>query len=546
LLVKCKNIDENVWQSRIMCLSLYHNLKTKTMTKIKLYHHQVIATNRMAKKDKGIICMPTGTGKTYCQAAVIAKDIEDNPGFRMYVVNAPRIILTYQLLNEVYGFLTKAKIEPMLMFVHSGGMNDERDINIIRENAKMQDIKTSDINATTSVAGVASTIQKAKEANLPVIFFSTYNSADRIQAARRLTLTEQKISIVLNDEAHYLIQEQFHPIIYILKTDRCYFFTATIINGESENGMGMNNEKDYGKVIYQMVPRQAIDLGYMVRPRLHFIRTHENVNDVRYEKGLNRIIEQGFQQHQEMLRIEHQGKTTAKVLVSVRGTTDIANFIGIENSDNDPPSHEFIKLRAEGVQIYAVSSNGAINNSINGHGGYSRQEFLRRLKEDGINPDKEILVLHYDILSEGIDISGFSGIMPLRPLSKSKFLQTFGRAARPDAEDKKRIDKKQLSPNDLVNMNKPFAYIILPNVYIGNEDDKSYVQNLVDELRELNFQPSDIATFPPKRGTGGGTGEIGTGDRNEMINIYTELEDALKASLLGKLTPEELYKEQFE
>lgn len=513
--------------------------------KIKLYPHQKSATKMMAKKDKGIICMPTGTGKTFCQAAVIAKDIKKNPGFRMYVVNAPRIILTYQLLNEVYGFLTKERVESLLMFVHSGGMNDERDINIIRENAVINGMKTSDINATTNVAGVASTIEKAKELDLPIIFFSTYNSADRIQAARRMTETKQKISIVLNDEAHYLIQEQFHPIIHILKTDRLYFFTATIINGESENGRHMNNEKAFGKILHQMVPREAIDLGYLIRPRLHFIKTRENVNDVRYEKGLNRIIEQGFRQHEGMLLVEHQGNTTPKVLVSVRGTQDIVNFIGIENKENSDPSIEFQRLRNQGVEIYAVSSNGSIHNSINGNNKYSRQEFLRSLKEDGTNPDKKILVLHYDILSEGIDISGFSAIMPLRTLSKSKFLQTFGRCARPDAEDKKRIDKGQLDPNDLDNMNKPFAYIILPNMYIGNEDDSKYVQNLVEELRELNFQPSDIIINPPIRGVGTEPREVKITLRNETINIFTDLEDALKASLLGEMTDEEVFNEYF-
>ncbi len=44
--------------------------------------------------------------------------------------------------------------------------------------------------------------------------------------------------------------------------------------------------------------------------------------------------------------------------------------------------------------------------------------------------------------------------MPLRNLSKSKFLQTFGRAARPDSEDRKRIDSKKVGVNDLDKMNK--------------------------------------------------------------------------------------------
>lgn len=48
--------------------------------------------------------MPTGTGKTFVQAGIIAEDIISNPGFRVYVINAPRIMLSYQLLEEVFKF----------------------------------------------------------------------------------------------------------------------------------------------------------------------------------------------------------------------------------------------------------------------------------------------------------------------------------------------------------------------------------------------------------------------------------------------------------
>lgn len=70
----------------------------------RLYDYQKDAVEKCATNDKGIVCMPTGVGKTFCQAAIIADDILNHRGdFRMYVVNAPRIVLTYQLLKEVYG-----------------------------------------------------------------------------------------------------------------------------------------------------------------------------------------------------------------------------------------------------------------------------------------------------------------------------------------------------------------------------------------------------------------------------------------------------------
>ena len=66
----------------------------------KLYDYQLKAVEATDKNEKGIVCMPTGTGKTFVQASVIAKEILEKGGeFGVYVINAPRIMLSYQLLK---------------------------------------------------------------------------------------------------------------------------------------------------------------------------------------------------------------------------------------------------------------------------------------------------------------------------------------------------------------------------------------------------------------------------------------------------------------
>jgi len=441
----------------------------------RLYPYQKDAVSSAIASDKGIVCMPTGVGKSFCQSAIIADDIIKNGDFQMYVVNAPRIVLTYQLLKEVYGFLVDAKIEARYMFVHSGGKINEKELEDIRIKANLDgaNIPFSEIGSGTSVRDIREMIGKAKAQNLPLIFFSTYNSAERIEEARD---GFEPMSIILNDEAHYLVQEQFHDILHILKSNRCYFFTATTISTPSDTGRGMNNVESYGEILYSMTPRQAIDLGKMVRPRLHFVITEGVYNTEDYNKSINKIIKDTFEQHGKILT-----KTFPKVLVSAKGTQDIINFLR---------SREYAQLTQDGVDIYAVASNGEVGNNINGEQ-VSRQDFLRRLKVDGSNATKKLIVLHYDILAEGIDISGFSGIMPLRTLSKSKFLQTYGRAARPDNIDRKKVDNKEISVNDLKSMNKPYAYIMIPSVYSGNEDDKENVIQLITELRDYGFNPNE-------------------------------------------------------
>lgn len=457
----------------------------------KLYPYQRDAVNTTFYNKRGIICLPTGTGKTFIQAAITANDIMLNPGqFRLYVVNAPRILLSFQLLKEVFGFMVGSGIESRYMFVHSGGVADEKELEEIRIRANSEDVKIpfSEIGSSTSPDEIKTMMKKSRDLNLPLILFSTYNSASRIETARNELSFELNmpvpISIILNDEAHYLVQERFHDILHTLTSPRCYFFTATTIHTPSDKGRGMQNVELYGETLYEMVPLEAIMLGKMVRPRLHVVSTDGVYTTDDYDKSLTKIIADTFFQHGKVLEKTNQ---LPKLLISTKGTQDILRFL---------LSKEYTDLINQGVDIYSISSND-IGNDINGSK-VGRPEFLKRLKKDGEDKTKRLIVLHYDILAEGIDVSGFTGIMPLRTLSKSKFLQTFGRAARPDKEDRIKIDNGEIdpkNPDQLCLYNKPYSYVIIPNIIHSNEDDKENMVQLIAELRSYGFKPQeDIIT----------------------------------------------------
>lgn len=443
----------------------------------RLYEYQKEATTKTFYNNKGIVCLPTGTGKTFIQSAIIANDIELNPyQFRIYVVNAPRILLSFQLFKEVYTFLTSGGFEARYMFVHSGGKTDESELEEIRLEANEHgfSIPFSEIGSGTSIDGIRDMIDKARQQGLPLIFFSTYNSAEKIQSA--LEGFRQPISIVLSDEAHYLVQEQFHDILNTLRTTRSYFFTATTIHTPSDKGRGMNNRDLYGDILYSMTPREAIELGKMVRPRLHFVNTDGVYTTDDYNASLSKIIYEAFMQHAGTLK-----KLQPKILISVKGTQDIQKFLS---------SPQYALLRRNGVDIYAVASREEIGNDVNGEK-IRRQDFLKRLKIAGKDNTKRIIVLHYDTMAEGIDVSGFTGILPLRTLNKSKFLQTFGRAARLDSEDREKLTSGEIKFDELYKFNKPYAYIIIPNVVHSNADDKQNFIQLITELRDYGFNPSE-------------------------------------------------------
>ena len=451
----------------------------------KFYDYQLEAFDACQQNDKGIVCMPTGTGKTYVQAGVIANDILENPGFRMYIVNAPRIMLSFQLLEEVFKFNISNNIDARYMAVHSGGM-DQTDLDKFRTQT---DIEYSQIVSSTSPNEVSEMIQKAKDQNQPLIFFSTYNSALRIEQGRH----DEPINIIMNDESHYLVQERFNTDFNEIVTERKYFFTATTKETPSDEGLGMNNVGFYGERIYTMTPAEAIKRGKIVRPRVHVVSadTGQVLTQEDLDKNLGKLVMNSFNEHGKLLR--HSVK--AKMLIAASGLEDMKLLIR---------SREIKDFMERGGKFYAVASDQEVNNYINGER-VGRREFLKQLQKDGSNPDQELIVIHYDILTEGIDVPGLTGVLFLRDQRKAKFIQTFGRVARLHPQDRERIASGEITPDDLESMNKPYAWIIIPALVREDDDKLSNLTHLIEELRDFEFNPAeDIEPKDDGRNTNGG------------------------------------------
>ena len=449
-----------------------------------LYDYQIEAAEATNNHNKGIVVMPTGTGKTFLQASIIAEDIKNNPGFRMYVVNAPRIMLSYQLLEEVFKFNINNNVDARYLAVHSGRM-EQGDLDQYR--SEYSEFDYSQIDSTTSPIAVNQMINKAKEAKQPLIFFSTYNSAIRIEQGRG----KEKINMILNDEAHYLVQERFNTDFNQMETERKYFFTATTKETQSDEGLGMNNVEFYGEKIYTMTPWEAIQKGKIVRPRVHIVSTNEDrvMTQGDLDKSLGRLVINSFNEHSKLLK----NGLKAKMLIAASGLNDMKRLIG---------SDEILDFINNGGKFFAVASDQEVNNYINGKR-VARREFLKQLQIDGANPNQELIVIHYDILTEGIDVPGLTGVLFLRDQKKSKFIQTFGRVARLNRYDRDLMNKGVITPNDLDKMNKPYAWIIIPAIKTEDTDKLSNLEHLIAELRDFGFNPSEDIE-PNDRGTGDG------------------------------------------
>lgn len=459
----------------------------------KFYDYQKEAISKTIGKSKGIVCLPTGTGKTFIEAGMIAKDIMETPGFNLYVVNSPRILLSFQLCKEIFFFLHQCGKEARYMFVHSGGTPDETEMEEIRiaaQEADKEKIKYSVIESGTSKEGIKEMMSVAKKQGLPLIIISTYNSCARIEPARA-ELKLDPIRLVVNDEAHYLVQERFFDVIHILTCKQCFFFTATTKETPSEFGRGMNNKEAYGDIIYSLEPRQAIDMGKIVKPRLHYVSTTTKVKtEADIKASTNRVIEESFYQHTTRLVKDatlrkpsvkelnlSDNHLQPKLLVCLRGIDNITQFL---------KSSEYERLRQNNVNIFSIASTVDVGNNINGEK-VRRPEFLKRLKEVGNDPTSKVIALHYDILSEGISINGFTGILVLRTLTKTKFIQSYGRTARLHPTDRENFDKGLVKAWEWEKQMKPFSYVLIPNISDASNDQKEQLKSLVILMREYGY-----------------------------------------------------------
>jgi len=458
------------------------------MTSIdRFYDYQKEAFEATELNKKGIVVMPTGTGKTFVQAGIIAEDIISNPGFRVYVINAPRIMLSMQLLKEVFKFNIDSMVDARYMAVHSGSLGDQEDLKKLCGNKPKIDY--SMIPSSTSTIEIKNMVKNARSEDQPLIFLSTYNSFLRIQEA----LGEEKIDITLNDEAHYLIQERFNSDFNKINSVRKYFFTATTKETPSSEGLGMNNVGFYGERIYVMTPLKAIQKGKLVRPRVHIVSpTNKLMSQDEVDKNLGKIVINAFSEHSKNLK----NNLPAKMLIASSGTNDMKNLIA---------SQEIKEFINSGGKFFAVASDQEVSNYINGVK-VNRKEFLKQLQVAGADYNQKLIVIHYDILTEGIDVPGLTGVLFLRNLTKSKFIQTLGRVSRLDLSDRDLIDKKIITPNDLDSMNKPYAWIIIPALKREDDDTLANLEFLIDELRDHGFDPKEDIE-PNDRGNGNGEKE---------------------------------------
>jgi superfamily II DNA or RNA helicase len=269
------------------------------------------------------------------------------------------------------------------------------------------------------------------------LIFTTYNSLQRLQES------DIHIDTIYFDEAHNSVKKNFFVSTkyFSESTNRCYFFTATPKHSATFAKPGMNDGSVYGQVICNVPATELVEGGFIVPPQIKVssidtIRHKEYAAERDCMTLLDTILNEDNMQ---------------KVLVAAPNTKVLIRMLA---------ETEFMsEVQSCGYDVLWVTSKyGAFINNQK----VSRDVFFDTLTQWGKDPDKKFIILHYSILSEGINCPGLTSCVLMRNMDYIAMAQTIGRVIRLHPEDSKRLSEGTLVPGQLENYHKSYGFIHVP------------------------------------------------------------------------------------
>lgn len=432
----------------------------------------------------GRFIYPTGGGKTDIQCLILNDRLRKGPR-GIHIVVAPRIVLVDQLMGHYRRMLGSDK--HVALAFHSG--DNEPDYTQVSWEEKN----------TTDPAEVLHSLAGARKMNKDLVVFSTYHSLHK--------LTQRRIvfDTMIADESQHCVTSEFFNAVWHTAAHVKLFFTAT-----ERHGLGIrsnDNEEVFGSIIGQEAPSKLIQRGLLVKPVLH------GVCGWRQTSQGNSFIDEAIHIARGQ-RVGTHEDMKCKTLFACCTTKNVKMVVA--NMDK-------LRRRMPDHDIFTIISNQKYGAMVNGEK-VSRDEFMSRLREC----DRNAMIFHYDILTEGIDIEGITGCAIMRKMSHARLVQTIGRCLRLYKDDNGEVVRD--ATGQIV---KERALVSVPVI---NDDEKVRkrlrltIRMLMEGGFEVNFDEihcTDIETnrhSPPRR-----RNEEGDEDaQHEMELLRSEIQTALR------------------
>lgn len=380
------------------------------MKVLRQYQVRVCSAQRkfmgLKTRNRAQVYAPTGAGKTVCFTNLVNYAI-DECGARNILILHPTLALSKDQLIRFKGDIT-ADIH--YTSFHSGthykGVGE-----VVAE------------KSTTDAVELQRIIAQAKTVlGKPHVTFSSYDSHHK--------LVDIEFDLIIADEAHNMVKDKFSKNLSLMKAKKMLFYTATPMREEAEDS-GMKDISLFGRVIAQVTPRELIERGYIVAPLVNTleITTNKRADQVDI---IDTIVPAFIHQHQT---VAAWGNSVHQMLVACRDVQgDINQTINqqLQRIRSEITTKSGGSIDGDTVDVYTVSAQFAYKNgSPVAGGGDARANALLDIK----NSKRNVILAHYDTLSEGIDVPTLGGVVIMREMTKSKVIQTIGRTARPNELD---------------------------------------------------------------------------------------------------------------
>jgi superfamily II DNA or RNA helicase len=385
--------------------------------------HQELALNAQKQNDRGVICFPTGAGKTAVGITDIIDRFDGN-STKTVVIVAPRLLLSKQLANEYLEHINDVRV----LCVHSG---------------KNRHFKT------TKVDVIQEWHQIHKDHNK--LIFTTYHSLKKIKASMI------PVDTYIFDEAHNSIRSDFFEEVEKTKDEktRAFFYTATPKHSDSYDVPGMNDVEVYGNTISSVAADYLVDEGFILQPELT-TKTYEDDENIPERDNL-------------ILTDIVDTESIDKLMVCAKSTRNIINLFN---------ETDFIEqMNARDYSVMSITSmHGAF---IDGET-MEKDKFFQTLNEWGKDEDKKFILFQYSMIGEGINISCLEGVILMRLMKVSAVLQNIGRCIRLHPKDAEGMSNGTIIPGNSSTYTKPVGRVIVPVFNKTMERVAASVDNIIN------------------------------------------------------------------
>lgn len=540
----------------------------------KLNPDQKLVFDRMLIDNMLTIASATGIGKGRNMFVDILNKMVNTIDHNVFGILTHRIDLSKQHMKDIFiDWCVPLLGQVGFIFIASDDF-DTNELQLPEINKRLGELNLNFIDIVDTIT-TPSDIRIATEIHRregrKVVIISTYHSSWKMEHI--------DIDDLYCDEAHMLAGESrternyefsfknnFNRIIPRVKNR--FFLTATPKDWcvddipEGDDTFLMNNKAIFGERIGTGFA-EGVSKGYIVPVYIHVISPTNYTPGNNLSESIDaraEIVIDGFLKGEKwfMDRTAYPDKIGFKHLVKCKNVTKDMWPIYDKLLELTPGIKELF-----GVRIFAGASKGAEDeDGVDPNKCYidgvpcSRREYIRELSE--LKSVERVIVLHYDILSEGINVPGFICNMFLSGnyLTDRKTLQNIGRVTRLHSEgddsDRKRLERGEIQVGG-DGWIKPFGLVQIPYWDRESLDTKNKLVNLIDRLCDIGMRfELDGVSLGDDKAVGNDLNPpeppLNRGDRADRTNtiedLHHQIQETREQRRVDSLSPMEFIYDQ--